>query len=169
MKGEANSWLCGVDGWGVALQEWLLQKEQKELEAAEREEDERRSQERAQKERDARFRERALRQKLKLEKYYAGLKKAAALDTAALREAGEGSPVRHGSNGSNSTDVSPARDSEIHMKKQAPAPRASGSKIIYLEESPPRGYDAGPRSSREETPAIQPPATLPQELDLSKM
>lgn len=151
----------------MAWQEWLLQKEQKELEAAEREEDQRRSQERAQKERDARFRERALRQKLKLEKYYAGLKKAAALDTTALRDAGEGSPARHGSNGSNSTDVSPARDSEMHMKKQAPAAR--GSKIIYLEESPPRGYDAGPRSSREETPAIQPPATLPQELDLSKM
>lgn len=57
----------------IKLQEWLIRKEQLELEAMEREEAGRRLAEQARRDADLRFREHARRQKKKLETYYADL------------------------------------------------------------------------------------------------
>ena len=72
----------------IKLQEWLIRKEQVELEAMEREEAGRRLAEQARREADLRFREHARRQKKKLEAYYAGL----AAGTVPGEEAGAPGP-----------------------------------------------------------------------------
>ena len=62
----------------IQLQEWLVRKEQRELEAMEREEAERRLLLQAHRDADLRFREHARKQKKKLEAYYANLREEAA-------------------------------------------------------------------------------------------
>ena len=69
----------------IFLKEWLLKKEQKELEALQREEEERQASEAAKLERDAKFRERAARQKKKLQAYYASLKRQADIEQSQHR------------------------------------------------------------------------------------
>jgi hypothetical protein len=64
----------------IKLQEWLIRKEQLELEAMEREETERRLAEQARRDADLRFREHARRQKKKLEAYYSDLRRATSSD-----------------------------------------------------------------------------------------
>lgn len=89
------------------VQEWLLTKEQRELEAAEREEAARQAEEEAQKQRDAKFRDRAAKQKKKLEKYYAALRDKA---TAEL-DGEQQPPAQHDMPGGHSTITSTAGSS----------------------------------------------------------
>lgn len=102
------------------VQEWLLTKEQRELEAAEREEAARQAEEEAQKQRDAKFRDRAAKQKKKLEKYYAALR-----DKATAELYGEQQPpAQHDMPGGHSTITSTAGSSGGAMWRTASSSEA---------------------------------------------